>query len=326
MSTEPQNVYTFSGLTNLASEKVGAKVLFANDEFFAEKENLIKVAAPVFIDDKYTDRGKWMDGWESRRKREPGYDHCILRLGMPGIVRGLDIDTAHFRGNNPAFASVDACRCADGKDPDFSTRWTMILPKRPTRPNSRNIFSVVEQAEWTHVRLNIFPDGGVARFRVFGTVTPRQVSGAMDLLAVENGGQALAASDMFFSDMSNLIMPGRGVNMGDGWETKRRRGEGHDWVLLKLGTTGRIERLLVDTAHFKGNFPHECSVEICHRPDADVDLFGMDGWSEVLPRTRLQADHEHNFPVKTDLASHLRLRIYPDGGVSRLRAFGTADS
>ena len=325
MATEPQSIFVFAGLTNLASERVGARALQTSDDFFAEKENLTKAELPVFIDDEYTDRGKWMDGWESRRKREEGYDWCILRLGIPGIVQGLDVDTTHFKGNNPAFASVDATRLEPGRDPDASTTWTEILPKRPTRPSSRNIFGVVQQGEWTHVRLNIFPDGGVARFRVFGTVIPRKVQGEMDLVALENGGQALAASDMFFSDMSNLIMPGRGRNMGDGWETKRRRGEGHDWVLLKLGAPGVIQKLLLDTAHFKGNFPHAFSVEICHCQDSELDLFGMKGWQEILPRSVLKADAEHSFSVKAPSATHLRLRIYPDGGVSRLRAFGVAD-
>ena len=209
--------------------------------------------------------------------------------------------------------------------------WAPILPKSPLNPGSQNLFAITSEQTWTHVRLNIFPDGGVARLRIYGSVVPdwtkRKAGELIDLAAIENGGTALACSDMFFSSMNNLIMPGRAANMGDGWETKRRRSPGYDWIILKLGSSGLIKKIEIDTNHFKGNYPDTCSIEACAAPEASTDeLTGNKvGWSEILSRTKLQADTRHFF--ERELAppadcSHLRLNIYPDGGVSRLRVWG----
>jgi allantoicase len=316
------------GLVDLAAERVGGKALVANDEFFAEKENLLKPGRGIFIPDKYTERGKWMDGWESRRRRTPGNDWCIVQLGLRGIIRKIDIDTNHFLGNHPPFASVDAV----DNDKEIANEveelpWQSILEQSPLNPGSQNLFDVANDSTWTHVRLNIFPDGGVARLRVYGVVVPDwskvKRDELVDLAAVENGGVALACSDMFFSSMQNLVMPGRAANMGDGWETKRRRGPGHDWIILKLGRAGSIRKIEVDTNHFKGNFPDSCSIEGC--ATSDVDLLNA-RWSEILPQTKLEADKRHLFEKelrKIDNCTHVRLNIYPDGGVSRLRVWGT---
>ncbi|HMP75113.1 MAG TPA: allantoicase [Kiritimatiellia bacterium] len=312
----------FAGLVDLASERLGGKALAASDDFFAEKENLLKPGRGIFIEDKYTDRGKWMDGWESRRKRTPGHDWCVIQLGLPGTIRGVDVDTNHFLGNAPSFVSLDAATSPDGP-------WTEILPRSPVNPGAQNLFGVASGAVWTHVRLNIYPDGGVARFRVYGDVQPAATAaGALaDLAALTNGGRAVACSDMFFSSMTNLIMPGRGVNMGDGWETKRRRGPGHDWVILQLARVGAVKKLEIDTAHFKGNFPDTASVDACHAPGQPVDGLTWPNytWREVLPRQKLRADAVHVFEAElVDIGpvSHVRLNIYPDGGVSRFRVYG----
>ncbi|HEX4640954.1 MAG TPA: allantoicase, partial [Chthoniobacterales bacterium] len=264
------------GLVDLAAERVGGKALFANDEFFAEKENLLKSGRGIFIADKYTDRGKWMDGWETRRRRTPGHDWCVVQLGLRGVIKQVDIDTNHFLGNHPPFASLDAVCLANGLPDEIeSLAGTPILNKSPLNPGSQNLFAIASEQTWTHVRLNIFPDGGVARFRVYGIVVPdwsRVKPGELvDLAAVENGGVPLACSDMFFSSMNNLIMPGRSENMGDGWETRRRRGPGHDWIILKLGLPGTIRKIEVDTNHFKGNYPDMCSIEGCIAPGASID-------------------------------------------------------
>ncbi len=312
----------FAGLVDLAAERLGGRALAASDEFFAEKENLLKPGRGVFIEDKYTDRGKWMDGWESRRKRTPGHDWCVIQLGLPGTIRGVDVDTNHFLGNAPSFISLDAANSADGP-------WTEILPRSPVNPGAQNLFGVMSAAVWTHVRLNIYPDGGVARFRVYGDVQPAKPgAGALvDLAALVNGGRAVACSDMFFSSMTNLIMPGRGVNMGDGWETKRRRGPGHDWVILQLARVGRVRKLEIDTAHFKGNFPDTASVDACHAPGQPVDGLTWPNytWKELLPRQKLRADAVHTFAAElldVGPVSHVRLNIHPDGGVSRFRVWG----
>ena len=324
-----------SRFVNLAEERLGAKVLAATDDFFAEKENLIKPGRGIFIPDKYTDRGKWMDGWESRRKRVPGHDHCTLRLGLPGRVRGFDIDTNYFLGNHPPQASVEAWN-GEG-DPGEDARWTEILPKSPLQPGAQNLFEIDSPSLWTHVRLHIYPDGGVARFRVYGDVAvdwaKKDSKALYDLAAVGNGGKVLTCNDMFFSSKDNLITPGRGVNMGDGWETKRKRGPGHDWVILELGHAGRLEKIEVDTAHFKGNYPDRCSLEgviatrgLTREATRDQVLTGKElPWQPILAESKLQADHVHVFErevLKHAPVSHLRFNIYPDGGVSRLRLWG----
>ena len=336
MSSQPPLAAAFAGLIDLASQRLGGKVLAASDDFFAEKENLLKPNRGVFVEDKYTDRGKWMDGWETRRRRTPGHDWCIIKLGCQGIIRGVDIDTNHFIGNHPPYASLDACRFLDDNYESAITsgksEWTEILPRAPLNPGAQNLFATLTDRKWTHVRLNIYPDGGVARFRVYGVVVPdlksAEESGAvLDLAAIEHGGLAVACSDMFFSPMNNLIMPGRAENMGDGWETRRRRGPGHDWVILKLCHVGRVKKVEVDTNHFKGNFPDQCWIDACYAPDAAVDGVTWPNfkWQEMLPKVKLQAHTQHHFEKEVkDVGpvSHVRLSIFPDGGVSRLRVHG----
>ena len=324
------------GLVDLASARIGGVALLANDEFFAEKENLLEPGRGVFIPDKYTDHGKWMDGWETRRRRTPGNDWCIVRLGLRGIIKQVDIDTNHFLGNHPPLGSLDALHLVGELPGDPAAveklSWTPVLDKSPLNPGSQNPFAIINDGTWTHLRLNIFPDGGVARLRAYGIVVPDwskvKPGELVDLAAVENGGVPLACSDMFFSSMNNLIMPGRAENMGDGWETKRRRGPGHDWIILKLGVPGTIRKVEVDTNHFKGNYPDTCSIEGCAAPGASTEELKSTTtpWSEVLPKTKLQADTRHFFERElssTAACSHIRLNIYPDGGVSRLRVWGT---
>src|SRR5207247_1745477 len=260
----------FTELIDLASERLGGAVLFANDEFFAPKENLLKPSVPVFIEGKYTDLGKWMDGWETRRRRSPGFDWCIIRLGLPGIIRGVVVDTSYFKGNYPEHCSLEGCTKTGNPGVEELTSdanpWTDLLPQVPLKGDSQNPFPIDNEQRFTHLRFKIYPDGGVARLRVYGEVRPDHEQlirggGEIDLAAIENGGLVLSCSDMFFGHRHNLIMPGRAVNMSDGWETKRRRGPGFDWVIIKLGTAGTIRRLEVDTSYFKGNFPESCSLE-----------------------------------------------------------------
>jgi allantoicase len=328
----------FTELIDLASERLGGAVLFANDEFFAPKENLLKPSAPIFIEGKYTDLGKWMDGWESRRRRTPGFDWCIVRLGLPGIIRGVVVDTSHFKGNYPEQCSIEACTIEGLLTTDQLTAesvpWTEILPKANLNGDSLNPFAIAGDERWTHLRFKIYPDGGVARLRVYGEVVPdwnrlKQIGGEIDLAAVENGGMVLSCSDMFFGHRHNLIMPGRAVNMSDGWETKRRRGPGHDWTIIKLGAPGRIQRLEVDTSYFKGNFPESCSLEGCSAVGLPLETVQDPEfvWKPVLARTKLQAHTRHLFDevMDTGAVSHVRFNIFPDGGVSRLRIYGTIE-
>jgi allantoicase len=331
---------SFTDLLDLASERLGGAVIYANDDFFAEKENLLKPKPAVFLEHEYTDRGKWMDGWESRRKRGPGHDFCLVRLGAPGIIRGVVVDTAFFRGNYPDHCSIEAC-CArpDAAAEELlspSTKWEEILDKSPLAGDSKNLFAVTSVHHYTHLRFNIFPDGGVARLRVHGDVVPdirrlgsKGVAHEIDLAAAENGARVLACSDMFFGNRHNLTMPGRAANMGDGWETKRRRGEGHDWSLIELTGEGTLSRIEVDTNHFKGNYPDTAMIEGCRlAPGVDASADDVK-WREIVARTKLQAHTRHHFEDELrdrGPFTHVRLNIYPDGGVSRLRIFGALTS
>ncbi|WP_227992865.1 MULTISPECIES: allantoicase [Shewanella] len=319
---------------DLASEAVGGETLSCSDDFFAGMENLIKPGRGIFIDDKFTDRGKWMDGWESRRSygRDDGreFDWCIIRLGIKGVIRGLDIDTNYFRGNAPESVSVEAC--VSEVEPGADTVWHTVLQRISVEAHSQNIFSISNDTAWTHIRFNMFPDGGVARIRVYGEADVNWehfIGGELiDLAYIKNGAKALLVSDMFFSDKNNLIMPGRGKNMGDGWETKRRRDLGPDWSIVKLASRGSIEKVIIDTCHFKGNFPDTFNLEGMVT-DSDDFSNGQqeEQWQPIIARTKLYAHREHLF-INEILAdeeqtyTHVRLNIFPDGGISRMRVFG----
>ncbi len=330
--TDKNSPPAFTQLIDLAAARLGGKVLSTSDDFFAEKENLIQPGRGVFIPDKYTDRGKWMDGWESRRRRTPGHDWCILQLAVPGKIAGFDIDTNHFLGNHPPFASIEAVRVEGEFRQEGELEWTEILPKVPLEPGSQHLYDCPSEEVWTHLRFKIYPDGGVARLRVYGEVWKNWAAVGeetiVDLVAAVNGGRAEACNDMFFSNMNNLIMPGRGRNMGDGWETKRCRIPNNcDWVVLRLGHLGRIRKVLVDTHHFKGNFPDQCSLEGC-RCSAEDNVEEVQNWVPLLPRMKLQAHQEHYFEkeiMSNEAFTHVRFNIFPDGGISRLRLFGTIE-
>ncbi|MFD2264523.1 allantoicase [Lacibacterium aquatile] len=310
---------------NLADERLGAVALEASDDFFAPRQRMLNPEPAVFIPGKYDDNGKWMDGWESRRKRVSGYDWCIVKLGRPGSITGVDIDTSHFTGNYPPAASLEACNV--NGNPDASTVWTEILPAQSLGPSSHHFHEIAASGTWSHVRLNIYPDGGVARLRVYGVIEPADLTGEIDLLAIENGARAIAASDEHYGKPWALLRPGRGVNMGDGWETRRRREPGNEWCILALGRRGVPSKLVIDTAHFKGNFPDRCSIQA-----ANV-TFGTDKslitqamfWQTLLPEQKMQMDHIHSFEKElADLGpiTHIRINVIPDGGLSRVRLFG----
>jgi allantoicase len=326
----------FIDLVDLASERMGGAAVAANDEFFAPKERLIMAAAPVWREGDYTERGKWMDGWETRRRRDVGvdsHDWCVIRLGAPGVVRGVDVDTSFFKGNYPASFALDACAVPGLPTPEelTSAAWQELLPRTPLAGDSHNVVAVAVAAMATHIRLRIFPDGGVARLRVYGDAVadwPRlRQRGDVDLAAAEHGGVVVACSDMFFGSRHNLIMPGDATHMGDGWETKRRRGPGHDWTIIRLGARGTVRRVDVDTRHFKGNAPGACSLDAFDGDEARLLAEDSpDVWTTLLPRTPLQPQARHAFEEEALGAigdvTHVRFNIFPDGGVGRLRLFG----
>lgn len=324
-------------LPNLASARLGAVAVACSDDFFAPMGRMLEEGEPRFIEGKYDDHGKWMDGWESRRKRVPGNDWCVVRLARAGVIGGVEVDTRHFTGNYPPEVSVEAGSFEgkvkfDGEEGG----WREVVGRCGLRGDEVRGFGVDDGEVYTHVRVSIFPDGGIARLRVFGKPVvdwaeeariSKEKDGLVDLAAAMNGGVALGCNDEHFGAMGNLIAPGRGVNMGDGWETRRRREPGNDWVVIGLGTRGVIERVVVDTGHFKGNYPQGCSLQGGDFGGKEVGLEelleGSGGWGEVLGRVELGADAVHEFLVRDcPKVTHVRLNIFPDGGVSRLRLFG----
>ncbi len=313
----------YSSLPNLASERFGASAVACNDEFFAPMASLVRDARAVFEPDRYTDRGKWMDGWETRRRREPGHDWCIVRLGLPGVVRNVVVDTAHFTGNYPEAASVQAGDFDGDGDAVAAgpAAWATVVAKSPLEGHTANAFEAAPAPRATHVRLNVYPDGGVARLRVHGEVVPdwAELAGReVDLAAVEHGGAVTGCSDWYFCEPANLLLPGPPRTMGDGWETRRRRGPGNDWVQVRLGVGGLLRRVVVDTARFKGNAPGWVAV---------AGRSGGGDWRELVARTAVQPDTANEFDDLDlgDPVDELRLDIYPDGGVARLRAVGVPD-
>jgi allantoicase len=318
---------TASAYVNLADERLGAQALSTSDEFFAAASRMLSPKAPVFHPGRFDDHGQYMEGWETRRKRVAGYDWCIVQLGLAGKIVGVDIDTSHFTGNYPVAASLDACHVNEGENPD---NWQAILPAVTLGPSAHHFHAIQVDGRWTHVRLNIYPDGGIARLRVYGIVQPSEnkFKEELDLLALENGGRAIAASDEHYGNPWALLRPGRGINMGDGWETRRRRVPGNEWCILALGRRGKISRIILDTAHYKGNYPDRCIIQA-----ADVTIDNNKSiitqsmfWQTLLPEQKLSMDAIHTFEKEqiNDLGpiTHVRVNIIPDGGLSRVRLFG----
>ena len=326
MSTPVFNQSIASQYVNLADERYGARVLSASDEFFAKAARMLSSAAPIFHPGRFDDHGQYMDGWESRRKRVAGYDWAIVQLGLPGQIVGVNIDTSHFTGNYPVAASIDACQVKKGEEPD---QWQEILSAVTLEPSSPHFHPISVSGQWTHVRLNIYPDGGIARLRIYGIVQPTEAKSGeeVDLLAIENGGRAIAASDEHYGNPWALLRPGRGINMGDGWETRRRRTPGNEWCILALGRPGRVSRIVLDTAHYKGNFPDRCLIQAANTSlDNPKSLITQAMfWQVLLAEQKLSMDAIHTFEKEQliDLGpiTHIRVNIIPDGGLSRVRLF-----
>ena len=315
---------------NLASAELGAAVLAVSDEWFAPAQRMLAPSDPIFVVGKFDDHGKWMDGWETRRKRVQGYDYAVVKLGLKGRIHGVDIDTSHFTGNFPPAAAVEACVCTG--QPDATTEWHTIVPATSLRASSHHFVAVDAEVVYTHVRLNIFPDGGVARFRVYGQPQGAWLDGdeqaEYELSSVLNGASVVAVSDAHFGLPSHLLYPGRGVNMGDGWETSRRRVPGNEWCIIALGHACEVSKLEIDTAHFKGNYPDSVSVQaanVTFGTDASLVTQAM-FWPTLLAQTPAQMDHQHIYAADQlqtlGRVTHVKLNIFPDGGVSRLRIWG----
>jgi allantoicase len=316
----------FQNLPDLASRALGGGVPYANDELFAERENLVTPGPAVFDPERFGHKGKIYDGWETRRRREPGHDVAIVRLGAPGVVRGVVIDTAWFKGNYPPFASVEATSVEGYPSPEelLAADWQPIVERSPLQGDTKNAFAVTAGERFTHVRLSIYPDGGVARLRVHGEVLPdpRLLTSTVDLAAAVTGGRVVDCSNMFYSSPVNLIMPGEARIMGEGWENARRRDDGNDFVTFALAAPGTVTVAELDTRYFVGNAPGWASLRGIDARTGSLDDPGA--WVELLPRTRLQPDTPHRFRLAAEqVVTHVRMDVIPDGGLARVRLHGT---
>ncbi|WP_061914895.1 allantoicase [Dietzia papillomatosis] len=318
----------FLALPDLASRALAGAVVYADDEFFAEKENLILPGEPLFDPTLFGHKGKIYDGWETRRRRTPGHDAAIIRLGVPGVVRGVVVDTAFFRGNYPPQVALDGA-WIDGY-PDLgqlaAAPWRPLVEPSSAQGDTRNPYAVADEHPVTHVRLRMIPDGGVARLRVHGEPTPdpRFLAGTVDLAAAENGGRVMDCSDLFYSSPANIIAPGRSRHMGEGWENARRRDNGNDHVTVALADAGTVDHVEIDTSYYIGNAPGSGSLHGIRRAE---DLERPEAWVELVPRTPLQPDTRHRFLVPhTEPVRFVRLDVFPDGGIARLRVHGRLTS
>lgn len=386
-------------LSDVAAASVGSRVLFATDDWFCAAESMLADGPPEFDPTAFTNWGKTMDGWETKRKRIAGHDWSIVELGLPALIRGIEVDTGFFTGNQVPVISIQAgCIDAGAADALGATRsaegvaagggfeaataarkqvqtlnsehWTEILPRTPLDPGyegtRHHFFSLKEAVAapmsgggWTHLRVNLFPDGGISRLRVRGEVVPNieqlaALNQEFDMAAVENGGVAIEASNKHYGRPANLIAPGRAAQMNEGWETARNPNrpailvvnedgklllsdDQVDWAIIRLGSLTHIKRLEVDTNHFKGNCPESCEllgavVPLDGVPRADearaCEQLTDAQWISILPRTSLTPHFQHHFKVDdgsirdAPAVTHVRLRIFPDGGISRLRVWG----
>ena len=323
--------YIFSnGLVDLAQTRLGSKIVFKTDDFFASANRIINPAPPIFKEGTFDKHGKWMDGWETRRRRRKGHDYLIIKLGKPGRISKVDIDTSHFSGNHPAQASLQACY-SNKRIPGKNSRWITILKKKTTKATSHHFFSIKNKSVFTHIKLNIYPDGGVARLRIYGSIATEKINFGkkiINLSSVLNGASIIACNNQHFGKAENILAPGNGKNMGDGWETRRSRGKNFDWLILKCAKAGKINTIQIDTHHFKGNYPDMCSLQAVYFPgkiSSNSIVKKSSKWKLLLNKVKLRANRKHNFRNKLmpkNKINYIRINIFPDGGISRFRALG----
>ena len=319
----------FKSTVNLAEKKFGSKIIYKTDQFFGAANRILSPEKPVFKEGIYDKHGKWMDGWETRRKRKNGHDFLIIKLGRPGKIFNVEIDTSYFSGNQPFQASLEACYSK--KNPSKKTIWKTILNKKKLGPDRNHNFKINNRSTFNFIKLNIFPDGGVARIRLNGIVDLEKInlSGKnVNLSSILNGSTIAGCNNEHFGKAENVLSPGTGVNMGDGWETRRSRGKNFDWIIIKFGKPGIINKLEIDTHHFKGNYPDSITVQsalIPNKINSKKILKNSKNWKIFLEKTKLKPHKKHLFKSnvnKKNKVNFLKINIFPDGGISRIRAFG----
>ena len=316
-------------MINLAEPRIGSKIIFRTDDFFASANRIINPNPPIFREGVFDKNGKWMDGWETRRRRGKGFDYLIIKLGKPGKIFHVDIDTTYFSGNQPSYASLEACNSIN--KPNNKSKWITILNKKKLGPNKNHNFNIKNKSIFTHIKLNIYPDGGVARLRIYGEIEIKKFNfgnKVTNLSSMLNGASIVGCNNEHFGRAENILAPGKGKNMGDGWETRRSRGKNFDWLIIKLGSTGSINRIEIDTHHFKGNYPDECSIQATYIPKKISNYSVVkksNKWKLLLNKVKLKANKKHSFNnrvIKKNKINYIKINIYPDGGISRIRTFG----
>ena len=321
--------FIFGKMINLVEPRLGSKVIFKTDDFFASASRIIKAEDPVFKEGVFDKHGKWMDGWETRRRRTKGFDYLIIKLGKPGKIFNVDVDTTHFSGNQPTQVSLEACLI--NKKPSKKTRWIKILGKKKVGPNKNHNFKINNHSDFNYVKFNIFPDGGVARLRLYGKITLEKMNmkgKIINLSSILQGASIVGCNNEHFGRAENVIAPGKSKNMADGWETRRSRGKNFDWLIIKFGKSGIIKKLEIETHHFKGNFPDTCSIQTClitKKISNKAVVLKSKKWKTILNKVKLKPHRKHVFTnkiMKKNRVNYLRINIYPDGGISRIRTFG----
>ena len=317
-----------NGLIDLAQPRLGTKVIYKTDDFFASANRIINPTEPVFKVGVFDKHGKWMDGWESRRKRTAGHDFIIIKLGKPGTIKKVDVDTSHFNGNQPAMVSIEGANSNSNKINQLN--WQPLLSKKKTKANSHHYFTVNSNKVFTHIKFNIFPDGGVARLRLYGSIAKsnKLKNKKINLASLLDGSSVIACNNEHFGKAENILAPGKAKNMGDGWETRRRRGKGFDWLILNSLDGKEIDKIEISTHHFKGNFPSHCSLQAAYLPNSKNSkqiVKSSNNWKYLLKDAKLSANKVHVFKnnlMKKDKINFIKINIFPDGGISRFRIYG----
>jgi allantoicase len=317
-----------NGFIDLAQPRLGTKVIYKTDDFFASANRIISPTKPVFKDGVFDKHGKWMDGWESRRKRTKGHDYIIIKLGKPGIIKKVDVDTSHFNGNQPSMVSIEGANSNLNKLDQL--KWVPLLSKQKTKADSHHYFRVNSKKVLTHIKFNIFPDGGVARLRLYGSIlkSKKLKNKIINLASLLHGSSVIACNNEHFGKAENILAGGKAVNMGDGWETRRRRDKGFDWLILNSLEGKEINKIEISTHHFKGNFPSYCSLQAAYLPNyrnSKQIVNSSTKWKYLLKDAKLSANKTHTFKnnlMKKDKINFIKINIYPDGGISRFRIYG----
>ena len=318
-----------NGLIDLAQPRLGSKVIFKTDDFFASANRIINPSPAVFKEGLFDKNGKWMDGWESRRKRTSGHDFLIIKLGKSGSINKVDVDTSHFNGNQPSMISLEGCYSKSKNIKDL--KWKTLIGKKKTKANSHHMFKSSSKSIFTHIKLNIFPDGGVARLRLYGSISKENNkfgNKTINLASLLNGASVIACNNEHFGKAENILAPGKAKNMGDGWETRRRRNKGFDWLILNPIDGKKIDKIEISTHHFKGNFPSHCSLQAAFVPNKKSSssiIKSSVKWKFLLNKVNLSANKTHvfkNILMKNDKINFIKINIFPDGGISRFKIFG----